>query len=1048
MSAEYTGYGAYPANQPHETGEVLRGFVLLVAGVTQNRRRNRALEDSEAALGGWGGLPPRILVPDAPADVVQLPTGSGPQTVRGYLERASATPGPVLVCVTGHLMPDRRGELHVTLRASSPSSVRYDGLPWAWLVETLRLRDPRRTLVVADLTASDHLRARLAAAPDGFAEQLPLWAVLTRQPAHDERAHSFTRALTAAVRRGFPDHPGPIDPAAVHAAIAASAQLPDGNVQIVPSPDGALRLGNPAAPPNPPAPYGGPRPPGHRAAPPTAVPAPIVPPPASMPFGIPAHGADPGGYAEATALEPAAHAAPRTPPAPEPAPAQARPPGELPGVPRGLAGAPGEPPADQDAFAYQDRVAELREAVAAGDFDNALHLARKITHDMAALPGLGPEHPETLDALETLAWLTARAGNTDEAVSLYAETARRSARIHGPGHPATRAAADAAHALWLMLPNAQRARELGPAVIALRELVLGRGPHGHVPSAAHVADLPVPPQVEGVEAAGAPITAGPLADAGAPRRTPGEPAPDTHGHAAPGAAGHGAPPRETVPADAGFAAPEPAAQPPPVPGLPVEFPPPTGPPVDVPQDAGPALPGGEPGPPPPELRDALAAVAAIAATGRHVEALGAADAVVDAVAADLGPEHPSTLNVREIRAYLTAEAGRLAEAVTAYLDIAEVRLAARGPEHPDTVSAVDNAHVLWLRLGDDDAPTIATGHRLAAVRESVPGPGRRALTVVRGRLARLADRAANAAAPGTACDTVPETAPEPAPESARQTVGAAVGDAPGHTPPAAPAPLDPLPRPRPPEADMPPPTAPLPAPGPAGDGLDRDSRDLPGGGFGRDTRDVPPAPHPAPRPAPPPPPAYAPTPAPEAAGSPASPVPPPAASLAAANGRAPSANRPAREPEADAVADLPPDEVRAYLKAIKAASADADHVAALTLAEELTRGVEARHGPVHPYTLNAYEVRAHLTASAGLFATAARQYTALAHRLAEAAHPDDPGARSAADAAQALWLRLGQTEAARTLAPGIVDLRRRVPGPDDSALAAAYDHLSHLTREV
>jgi hypothetical protein len=130
--------------------------------------------------------------------------------------------------------------------------------------------------------------------------------------------------------------------------------------------------------------------------------------------------------------------------------------------------------------------------------------------------------------------------------------------------------------------------------------------------------------------------------------------------------------------------------------------------------------------------------------------------------------------------------------------------------------------------------------------------------------------------------------------------------------------------------------------------------------------------------------------------------------------------------------------------AIKQAAAAGNHAEALTVAEELTRSVEARHGPVHPYTLNAYEVRAHLTATAGHFATAVRQYAALAQRLAEARHPADPAAWSAADAAQALWLRLGDTDAARRLGPRILDLRRRIPGPDSRAFDAARRHLSLL----
>ncbi|NUS55469.1 MAG: hypothetical protein HOV66_11515, partial [Streptomycetaceae bacterium] len=228
----------YPETEP---AAARRGFVLLVAGVGLGRRKKRALEDSEAALAGWVGLPPQILIADAPADVVQLPAGSGPQTVRGYLERASVTRGPVVVYVTGHLMPDRRGELHLTLRDSSPGSVRYDGLPWAWIAETLRIRDPRDTLVVADLTASDDVRARVHAAPEELAARLPLWAVVAPPPSsHDEPAHAFTRTLTVAARRGFLGCPAQVEVAAVHPSIFGRSQLPDGTVQIVPPEGGAL----------------------------------------------------------------------------------------------------------------------------------------------------------------------------------------------------------------------------------------------------------------------------------------------------------------------------------------------------------------------------------------------------------------------------------------------------------------------------------------------------------------------------------------------------------------------------------------------------------------------------------------------------------------------------------------------------------------------------------------------------------------------------------------------------------------------------------------
>ncbi|WP_436774447.1 hypothetical protein [Yinghuangia sp. YIM S09857] len=848
----------YQANQPFEPMETPRGFVLLVTGVGQGRRKGRALADAEAAIAGWVGLPPQILVPDAPADVVQLPAGSGPQTVRGYLERCSVTPGPVIVYLTGHLMPDRRGELHLTLGDTSAQSVRYDGLPWAWLADTLRVRDPRATLVIADLTASSELRAQVTVSPGLLADRLPLWAVLAPPATRDDPPHAFTRTLTGAARRGFPDCPGTVDPATVHPAVFARAQLPEGSVQIVPPADTTLRIVNRT--------------------------------PAEGSYALPhgtGHGGEATGRHRAVPGQAPRAAAPVTdpltaepaeaPPLPEQATAQLRV-----TVPH-LLPRPAEGDRAAGPYLYRERLGELRAAVAAGSFDQALELARAITHDMETRYGLGPEHRDTLDALETWAWLTARAGRTGEAVTLYTETARRSARIHGPGHATTIAAADAAHTLWLDLPDVAQARDLGPAVVALRELVLGSGTHTREAAAAHLEELSAP-------------------------RTPSD----------------------------------------------------------------------EPLPPPPELREALADVAAIAADGRHDEALGAADAIIDALVADLGRDHPHTLNVREVRAYLTAESGQLADAVTRYLDIAESRLLARGPEHPDTISAADNAHALWLRVADDDAAVVPTGVRLIAVREHIPGPGGRGLTGARTRVSAL-------------------TARRPEPPAAREPV------------PEQPAPAPPVP-----------PTS-------AGELVPRPAAELvhpPAAG-----RLVPPPAATAPRLAPPPPPA------------PPSPA-PPGEAVPARNGSA----KPPRG-ELPGKAARPPDELRAALFAIKDAAAHDNHVEALTLAEELMRGVEARHGPAHPFTLNAYEVRAHLTASAGLFATAARQYTTLAHRLAEAGDPDDAAARSAADAAQALWLRLGRSEAARHLGPGIIDLRRRVPGPDGTALLAARDHLSGLTAE-
>ncbi|MGA4542517.1 hypothetical protein ACPA54_21230 [Uniformispora flossi] len=1084
---------AYPETEP---AAARRGFVLLVAGVGLGRRKKRALEDSEAALAGWVGLPPQILIADAPADVVQLPAGSGPQTVRGYLERASVTRGPVVVYVTGHLMPDRRGELHLTLRDSSPGSVRYDGLPWAWIAETLRIRDARDTLVVADLTASDDVRARVHAAPEELAARLPLWAVVAPPPSsHDEPAHAFTRTLTVAARRGFLGCPARVEVAAVHPSIFGRSQLPDGTVQIVPPEGGALRLANRlpvddvsteyvvtvTRPDSAPAPVPAPAGDGAEYPAPTGEPFAAAPPAGAAPSPPPSPPSSPAPEPGPSPVEQApetSHLRVNWPVSPAPAPAAET-------MPDG----PPQSSAPSGAPQFLRRVAELRAAMAAGNFDVAFGEAEALTHDMETRYGLGPEHRETIEALQTWAWLAARTGRTGQAVRLYTESARRNARVHGPGHPATQAAADAAHTLWLQVADVATARELGPAVVALRGLVLGRGPHSREAAAAHLAELagaaeapasapipappqpptptPTPPYASTPPSDAAPASPWAPAPDSTPPRAPGpgsgpsaapgpkaerpappapepapahdtasatarESAPEAHGEAAPTA--HRA--TNTAPASHSSAAPASHAAP----------------------DAEPLL--DDALPPPPELREALDEIADTAADGRYTEALGAADAVIAALVADLGPCHVHTLNVREIRAYLAAEAERLPEAVAAYLDIAEDRMTVGGPEHLDTVSAVDNAHVLWLRL-PDGATATAAGHRLVALRTRVPGPGGRALE---GALARMDELTSTQPPPTVGPPTAPAapagtetpeaaapTAPEPpdqdgpherpeppAPHDAADRSGevpAFPGNPatePGGTPADSPASSATTPS----DSTTPPSAAPAEAPAPAAP---------PAAPAGPPAIPAPPVP--APRA---PVPAHAPEPPRAAQTEPRGTTEPPQTPLAHSGSPAPAdpAAIPAQAPTAHAetrsTPQAPPPEFRAYLTAIKAATAADNHVEALTLAEELTRGVEAKHGPGHPHTLNAYEVRAHLTASAGLFATAARQYAALAQRLADARDPADPGACSAADAAQALWLRLGSTDAARHLGPGIVDLRRRVPGPDGLALDAARVHLSVL----
>ncbi|MEV7723467.1 hypothetical protein AB0P15_01885 [Streptomyces sp. NPDC087917] len=131
-----------------------RGHVLLIAGSTAVHRRTVQVAPS-ANLAALGVVPVSMLLnSDLPCDTTYLDGARDPNLVLTRLRTAAATPGPLLVYLSGRLTVDRRsGRLHLALVGTTAASVRYTGLPWEWLGVELRGRPAGLTTVLLDLVA-------------------------------------------------------------------------------------------------------------------------------------------------------------------------------------------------------------------------------------------------------------------------------------------------------------------------------------------------------------------------------------------------------------------------------------------------------------------------------------------------------------------------------------------------------------------------------------------------------------------------------------------------------------------------------------------------------------------------------------------------------------------------------------------------------------------------------------------------------------------------------------------------------------------------------
>ncbi|WP_438297841.1 hypothetical protein [Streptomyces sp. HUAS TT7] len=492
-----------------------RGHVLLLAGDIAARRRSVQVMPS-ANLAALSVVPvPVLLGSDLPSDTTYLDGIHDQNALQVRLRAAAATPGPLLVYLSGRLTTDRRGQsLYLALPGTTAATARYAALPWEWLGIELRTRPPGLTTVLFDLAADKTawpLLQEYGTLP--AATNAEVFGVIAPPgfPGTETGVSTYTRAWIEQLRRN-PDRP---TNSRLHALTVGTAALPPGALVIpfAPEINAAPSYDEPAAHPpksnlqrllagdtsvlprrrteepaevapglnrmpSPPPPqfdYPAPTPQPQHHAPPGPVPAaaqhqqpvPQFPAPTPRPQA-PAEAPAAPLYDEAARGAAPAHQH-RTEPvqqpvrAPHPHPAPAAP---QPYVPQQTpAPAPQPVPVPQPVPAQQDPRPHIHALSEAGQHREAARLAQ--AWEQHTLQTHGIDSPQATQWVEIRADLAKREGNYQLATQLWIASGRTRLAHQSPDAPEVLAAAQSAHHCWTQMRDPRQARECGPELISL-----------------------------------------------------------------------------------------------------------------------------------------------------------------------------------------------------------------------------------------------------------------------------------------------------------------------------------------------------------------------------------------------------------------------------------------------------------------------------------------------------------------------------------------------------------------------------------------------------
>ncbi|MFF9347012.1 hypothetical protein [Streptomyces sp. NPDC014734] len=400
-------------------GQEQRGHVLLIAGDTAVRRRTVQVEPS-ANLAALSMVPvPVLLAGNVPADTTYLDGVKDQQALLMKLRTAAATPGPLLVYLSGRLTLARRDRrFYLALTHTTTSTIRYTALPWEWLGTELRHRPAGLTTVLVDLAADKYAWPQLqepgAIATTPAAE---VYGVIA-PPGYtgSNGVSTYTRGFVEQLRLS-PDRP---TNARVHAQTVGSVALPPGALVLPHIPEIS-------------APRTDPRYPGANP--------PILVDSRHSYDGV----GQPGQRAEPTAAVPAPYPVPVVAPAPA---AQ-----HVPVVPQPIVPPRTDPRPYIHALAEQHRYPE------------ATQLAQLWEQD--ALSTYGVTSVQATEWTEIRADLAKMQGNWVLATHLWI-AACRSRLVHQPPEaPQVVAAAKSAHYCWTRIDDPRQARECSPELISL-----------------------------------------------------------------------------------------------------------------------------------------------------------------------------------------------------------------------------------------------------------------------------------------------------------------------------------------------------------------------------------------------------------------------------------------------------------------------------------------------------------------------------------------------------------------------------------------------------
>ncbi|MGO4417289.1 hypothetical protein AB4Z54_00555 [Streptomyces sp. MCAF7] len=213
-----------------------RGHVLLIAGDRAVHRRTVQVLPS-SNLAALAAVPTPVLLGDAdiPADLVHLDGVTDQNSLLLRLRNAAATPGPLLMYLSGRLTVDRKAnEIYLALASTTSSNTRYTALPWTWVRTELRSRPPGTSTLLIDLAADKHAWPQLQTNGATLAAGLEIYGVVSPPGFTGTAATSpYTRNLIEQLRRN-PQRPSN---ARLHALTIAAADLAPSTLVLPSAPE-------------------------------------------------------------------------------------------------------------------------------------------------------------------------------------------------------------------------------------------------------------------------------------------------------------------------------------------------------------------------------------------------------------------------------------------------------------------------------------------------------------------------------------------------------------------------------------------------------------------------------------------------------------------------------------------------------------------------------------------------------------------------------------------------------------------------------------------